>query len=246
MNFKSKGELLLKLRSFKNIGEGSQGVCYLDKNNGIVYKIYHEFLDDYECNYNSKDIMQFSNIKNNTYIFPKDIISVKDKIVGYIEPYINSKDLTNINPLKVSLDKLIININKARTDIEAISESGVVTYDVMYNTLYKNKFNVIDTDEYVIRDIDPLLIFDINKERFDYVIYNFLIDNYFYEFVNGYKILRNMYKDKNTDVIIFIKILRKYLSEYVGYEITKLGDAKKCIDKVKTLYPSYVRNIKLK
>ena len=55
-----------------------------------------------------------------------------------------------------------------------------------------------------------------------------------------------MYKDKNTGVIIFIKILRKYLSEYVGYEITKLGDAKKCIDKVKTLYPSYVRNIKLK
>ncbi len=98
----------------------------------------------------------------------------------------------------------------------------------------------------MIRDIDPSLIFDINKERFDYVIYNFLIDNYFYEFVNGYKILRNMYKDKNTDVIIFIKILRKYLSEYVGYEITKLGDAKKCIDKVKTLYPSYVRNIKLK
>ena len=39
MDFKSKGELLLKLRSFKNIGEGSQGVCYLDKNSGIVYKI---------------------------------------------------------------------------------------------------------------------------------------------------------------------------------------------------------------
>lgn len=246
MNFKSKGELLLKLRSFKNIGEGSQGVCYLDKNNGIVYKIYHEFLDDYECNYNSKDIMQFSNIKNNTYIFPKDIISVKDKIVGYIEPYINSKDLTNINPLKVSLDKLIININKARTDIEAISESGVVTYDVMYNTLYKNKFNVIDTDEYVIRDIDPSTLIDMNNQMFDYAIYEFLIDNFFNDFVDSYILLKNMYKDRTGDVTIFIKYLRKFLSEYVGYEINKLGDAKKCIDKVKTLYPSYVRNIKLK
>ena len=44
MDFKSKGELLLKLRSFKNIGEGSQGVCYLDKNSGIVYKIFNRLV----------------------------------------------------------------------------------------------------------------------------------------------------------------------------------------------------------
>ena len=103
MKFKSKGELLLKLRSFNSIGEGAQGICYLDINNKLVYKIYHDFLDDYKCNYNYLDIMRFSNIKNNTYIFPKDVIYVKDEIVGYIEPYVNNKDLTKINPLKVSL-----------------------------------------------------------------------------------------------------------------------------------------------
>ena len=100
MDFKSKGELLLKLRSFKNIGEGSQGVCYLDKNSGIVYKIFNQVFDDsldsylYYYKYNRQDIMKFGNIKNNTYIFPSDVIYVQDEIVGYIEPYVNSKDLT--------------------------------------------------------------------------------------------------------------------------------------------------------
>ena len=89
-------------------------------------------------------------------------------------------------------------------------------------------------------------IFDLNKERFDYAIYNFLIDNLFEEFVRNYKILKNMYKDKDADVTLFIELLRKYLSEYVGYKISKLGDAKECVDKVKALDPCYIRDIKLK
>ena len=112
MKFKSKRDLLLKTIVLKEIGEGSQGICYLDKNNKLIYKIYHEFFNECMSDYNYNNIMQFSNIKNNTYIFPKDVIEVDDKIVGYIEPYVNSKDLSSINPLKISLDKLITNINR--------------------------------------------------------------------------------------------------------------------------------------
>ena len=252
MNFKSKGELLLKLRSFRKIGEGSQGVCYLDKNSGIVYKIFNQVFDDsldsylYYYKYNRQDIMKFGNIKNNTYIFPSNVIYVQDEIVGYIEPYVNSKDLTKISPLRISLDKLITNINKVRIDIEKISECGILTRDVMYNILYKNKFNVIDTDDYVIKDVDPSTLIDMNNQMFDYAIYDFLIDNFFNDFVDSYTLLKNMYKDRTGDVTIFIKYLRKYLSEYVGYEINKLGDAKECVDKVKALDPCYIRDIKLK
>ena len=243
MEFKSKKELLYKTIFLKEIGEGSQGICYLDKINNVVYKIYYDFLYYNEYNYNYQDIMKFSDIKNNTYIFPKDVICVNNKVVGYIEPYANSKDLTKINPLKISLDKLITNINKVRDDIELISERGVLTYDVMYNVLYKNKFNVIDSDDYAIRDLDPSYLFDVNKERFDYAIYCFLIDSLFEEFVRNYKILKNMYKDKDADVTLFIELLRKYLSEYIGDEVNKLGDARKCMNKVKSMYPNYIRDI---
>ena len=246
MKFKSKRDLLLKTIVLKEIGEGSQGICYLDKNNKLIYKIYHEFFNECMSDYNYNNIMQFSNIKNNTYIFPKDVIEVDDKVVGYIEPYVNSKDLSSINPLKISLDKLITNINNARIDIERISEYGIQTYDVMYNILYKNKFNVIDSDEYVIKDIDPSILIERNNNNFDYAIYNFLIDNYFEEFVNSYRELRGMYKDKCVDVVIFIELLRKYLSEYIGDEVNKLSDAKECMNKRRVLEPFYIRDIKMK
>ena len=50
-----------------------------------------------------------------------------------------------------------------------------------------------------------------------------------------------MYKDKDVDVVIFIKLFRQYLSEYIGFEVNKLSDAKKCMNKVKTKTPNYIR-----
>ena len=116
----------------------------------------------------------------------------------------------------------------------------------MYNILYGNKFNVIDSDEYVKKDIDSTVLFERNKQTFDYAIYNFLIDNYFEEFVNSYRLLRKMYNNKDVDVIIFIKVFRKYLSEYIGDEVNKLNDAKECMNKRKILEPNYIRDIKIK
>lgn len=246
MKFKSKRDLLLKTLVLKEIGEGSQGICYLDRSNKLVYKIYHDFFDGYAIDYNYNHIAQFSIIDNNTYIFPKDVIEVDNKVVGYIEPYVNSKDLSSINPLMINLDKLIKNIDNVRSDIEIISEYGIQTYDVTYNVLYKNKFNIIDSDEYVIKDIDPSILIERNNYNFDYAIYLFLVNNYFDEFVNSYKVLKEMYQDKICDVTIFIEVLKKYLSEYIGDEVNKLNDAKECMNKVKTLDPFYIRDIKIK
>ena len=81
MEFKSRRDLLLKTLVLKEIGEGSQGICYLDKESRLVYKIYHEFFNGCMSDYNYNNIMQFSNIKNNTYIFPKDVIVVDNKRV---------------------------------------------------------------------------------------------------------------------------------------------------------------------
>lgn len=247
MNFNNRSELMNKLNSLKPLSFGSQGMCYLDGNNNLVYKIYHQFLDDYKhIKYNYDYIMRFSNVSNNTYIFPKDVIEVNNKIVGYIMNYIDSKDLFSVNPLLVKLERLITNINNVSIDIEHISDNGILSYDVMYNILYKTNFNIIDTEEYMYKDIDPNILYVMNKQRFDYAIYNFLVDGYFNEFVNSYRELKNMYKDKSVDVVIFIELLRKYLSEYIGDEVSKLNDAKECMNKRKVLEPFYIRDIKIK
>lgn len=242
MYFNNRLELINKIKYLKLLSSGSQGECYLDNNNRLVHKIYHQFLDNYnDIKYNYDDIMRFSNISNNTYIFPKDVIEVNNEIVGYTMDYVVSKDLSSINPLLINLDRLIANINNVSIDIENISDNGILSYDVMYNILYKNKFNIIDTDEYTYKDIDPNILFEMNKQRFDYAIYNFLVDGYFNYFINSYPKLKNMYKDKNIDVVIFIEILRKYLSEYIGDEVNKLSDARECLNKRKMLVNNYIR-----
>ena len=245
MHFKNRNDFLTEINSFTELGEGAQGICFLDKDKKTVYKIFHEFFDDCEPQYCYNDIMRFSDIKNNTYMFPKNVINVNGIIVGYIKPYVKSKDLTSVNPLKISLDKLVDNINNVRSDIEIISENGVLTYDIMYNIIYKNKITIIDTDDYEIKDLDPIALMERNNYNFDYAIYNFLIDNIFDDFVESYRELRNMYKDKDVDVVIFIELFRKYLSEYIGFEVNKLSDAKKCMNKVKAKIPNYIRDIKL-
>lgn len=44
MNFKSEKQLKTYLNSLEFIGQGSQGICYLDKTNNTVIKIFHDFL----------------------------------------------------------------------------------------------------------------------------------------------------------------------------------------------------------
>ena len=247
MHYNNRCELITKLKHLKTLSSGSQGECYLDKDNKLVYKIYHQFLDNYDyIKYSYDDVMRFGNLSNKTYIFPKDVIEVNSEIVGYTMDYVSAKDLSSINPLLVKLDRLITNINDVSIDIEHISDKGILSYDVMFNILYKNKFNIIDTDEYMYKDIDPNILFNMNKQRFDNAIYLFLISGYFEEFVNSYQELKSMYKDKCVDVVIFIELLRKYLSEYIGDEVNKLSDAKACMNKRKILEPFYIRDIKMK
>ena len=232
MYFKNKKELLVKLKFFNEIGFGSQGTCYLDNNTNTVYKVFNQYLDedieeDEIICYNKDDIMRFSNIKNNTFIFPKDIIIVDNEIT----PFVDAKPLYKINPLCINLDKFINNIKYAYKDIEIITSKNVITFDLLYNTLYGNKFYVTDTDEFGYNN--NITFSNHNIINFNQELYLFLIDGYFNEFVGDYNILKKMYNNKDEDILLFLKLLRKYLSEYIGRDIKYLKSAKKCLNKNK-------------
>ena len=242
MYFKTKEELLIRLKSLEEIGFGCQGTCYLDKETNKVYKIFNQYLDediveDEMVYYNSDDILRFSNVKNNTFIFSEDVICIGNLVVGYINSYIKAKPLYKSNPLNLSLDKLISNIQFAYKDIEIISDKKIVTFDLPYNVLYGNRFYVTDTDEFGI-GIKDLSYKDQNINNFNYELYLFLIDGYFNEFISNYNNLNKMYNNKNEDLLYFLKLFRKYLSEYLGKDIKYLRDANTCINKskIKTVY----------
>lgn len=242
--------LWLRVHHKDNIGGGSQGECYLigDK----VFKIFLQYIIDYDfedsidCDmeYDKDEILQFSSIKNNTYVWPLDVITVGNKVVGYTVDYVNAKSLFKIDPLRVGLDKFEKNLRKAIDDVKIISNNGVLTYDVTYNTLYgKSGLKVIDTMEYSLSDMDSVKVYRKNLKTFMYEIRMFLVDGYFDKFINDNKFLYEMCYDDGADFVEFLKEFRKKLSENEGFEILKLGDAKKSISFERNRKMLYMRDL---
>lgn len=244
MKFRNKEVMDIILNNLEEIGRGSQGICYLNKKTNEVYKIFHQTIDcdpDEYINYTKGELLRFSDVKNKTFMWASDIIYLEDEIIGYITKYVKAKSLYKINPLKINLDKFINSIKQVKKDIKIISENGVRTYDLMYNILYGNKMYVTDFDEFSYSDKDPALLENINNKNFNYELYYFLVDGYFDEFINDYKILRKLYQDKEEDILIFINLLRRYLSEYIGKEINSLNEAKDSFNKRKLKNYTYQR-----
>lgn len=226
MKFINREHLDTFLKNLKVLGSGSQGICYLDKNNKIVYKIFMDYYDEEEAMYTENDILKFSNVKNNTFIWPNDVIKVGNSIVGYTMPYKRSKSLYQVNPLLVnldSLDKAFVNIEE---DIKKLTDNGIRIYDLRYNTLYNNgKIYVIDTLDYSYRNVT----YNENREAFDLELMLFLVDTYFDDFVNNDKLLKEMYMGFEVRGVDFLRAFRNKLSTYMGKDIKKLQSAKSLI-----------------
>lgn len=237
VSFNNKNNFDLYLKRLFFLGMGSQGICYLDKKNKIVYKIFHGYFDDEDEGYTVDDILKFSGIRNNTFIWPNDVVYANGRIIGYTMPYVSSVNLCNTDLLSTNLNLLEKAIDKSYCDIEILTKNNVCLYDVMYNILYSNgKINVIDSMEYNFGNAS----LKENMAAFDAEIRYFLVDNYFDEFVNNDILLREMYHDKkNVTSLEFLRMFRNKLSEYIGTDIDKLEKAKKLVMKLDD--PYYIR-----
>lgn len=237
VSFNNKNNFDLYLKRLFFLGMGSQGICYLDKKNKIVYKIFHGYFDDEDEEYTADDILKFSGIRNNTFIWPNDVVYANGRIIGYTMPYVSSVNLCNTDLLSTNLNLLEKAIDKSYCDIEILTKNNVCLYDVMYNILYSNgKINVIDSMEYNFGNAS----LKENMAAFDAEIRYFLVDNYFDEFVNNDILLREMYHDKkNVTSLEFLRMFRNKLSEYIGTDIDKLEKAKKLVMKLDD--PYYIR-----
>lgn len=228
MIFNSEDYLKNYLKGLIYLGQGGQGTCYLRKKDNMVLKIFHTPM------YSEFDIMKFSNTKNDTFVWPTDIIKVNDTVVGYMLPYIPAKNLAAVNPFFVNLDKLENKIREAQKDIPIITEAGILTSDLTYNKLYKEKISVIDNLDYsLISDFDYDTILRKNKKQFDAEFYLFVVDRIFREVVFDDATLKELYLYKEENFLLFLKLLRNRLSELAGKRIEKLVDAKEYRDKVR-------------
>lgn len=224
MKFRNKEELDNFLSTLKFIGEGCQGLCFLDKKTNQVYKIYGEYYYDLEdTGYTDSDIMELGHISNSTFIWPNGVIWVDDMVVGYTHSYVNAMNFCEFkDPFKVNLDNLSYAVYKANEDIKLLTDKGVKIYDLMYNLMYDGKrIKVIDTADFW-KGVPTYLE---NVKYFNEEIKMFLVDCYFNNIVLNDERLYKLYKE-NTSALIFLREFRTYLEKIKKQEIKYLEQAR--------------------
>lgn len=236
MKFVNEEHFYTYFNTLKFLGEGSQGACYCDNNK--VIKIFHDYFEGEKSIYTSDDILRFSGIKNSTFIWPEDVVTIDNLVVGYTMPYIKSKNLYKVNPLLVNLDRLEMATQRVYEDVKILTDNDVVMYDVAYNILYGNgKIKIIDTLEYGLTPIT----YERNRLNIDYGIKMFLVDDFFNDFVSDDRLLKEMYDDRFVSSLEFLKAFRGKLSSYLGKDVKTLNTAKRLVRRVDN--PKYIRDL---
>lgn len=168
---------------------------------------------------------------------------LNDKIVGYTSKFVSGKNLQYINPLTININNLMQSIKQVKEDTKLISENKIKSYDVIYNIMYDYKnIEVIDTDEYNYSMLPVKDLIAKNNYSFNIGIKQFLIDNYFDEFVASNKELNDMYNSDDADILELLRTFRQCISEQAGYEISNLNKASSCLNKTKH-EPKFIRTL---
>lgn len=237
MVVRDKREFLIYLKYLKLLGFGSEGTAYYDKNKKAVLKVFHDCFTDEFREYEAipkGELLKFSEVANKTFIFPQEEIIYDDYVIGYITSYQKGKTIDGIDPLRINLQDFIDSAIKVDDDIKILSENKILTFDVVYNTMYGGKkIGIIDPTGYGFSEDSYEKILSANRKNFNSGIILFLIDSYFDEFVEDNMVLNELYNDKTQNIKYFLTFFKKYLCEYVGSDITKLQEAKKAMNKKK-------------
>lgn len=218
----------MDLRNKKFIGEGFYGKCY-ELSNGDILKVFKIPKDKPEI----KKLESFSKIDTKTIIFPKELLTLKNTLLGYSMRKAPGEKIYD-NFKYYDLNQAALNTINFEKDIIKISRMGIKLFDPNSENIFYDgeDFFLTDTDEYDYSDIDPedLEYFNI-KEVSKYFIELFieeLLNEKIY-FDNHYEFLSKLrlYKNKGYELNQLIIALKNEVENYLNIEITTLNDIHK-------------------
>ena len=218
----------MDLKNKKFIGEGTYGKCY-ELSNGDILKVFKIPKDKYEI----KKLESFSKIDTKTIIFPKELLILKNTLLGYSMRKAPGEKIYD-NFKYYDLNKAALNTVNLEKDIIKISGMGIETYDIHPENIFYDGLNysIIDTDEYEFCEIntDDLEYFNIKKISNAFIevfIEELLNANFFcdkhYEFLSKLR----FYKSKGYELNKLIIKLKNEIENYFNTEITTLSDIHK-------------------
>jgi len=198
INFDSKEEFSLyrMSKATKEIGAGSEGVCYLGKDN-VVYKDLtdNDFLIEKAVN----EIITSDDINLKSFNFPDVLFACDGKLIGYTDKYIKN-NLFKIELLfrygieHIDFDKLIDAYYVMRNDAAILADKNIKIYDLSYNIMFDG-FNLyaIDTAHYEkvehpVLEYNLVCVDNAIKAEF-YMIAEYVFEE---DFNNTYKLAKGM------------------------------------------------------
>ena len=124
------------------IGEGAEGIVYITKNNEVIKEIFNA-----REKYPNDDLLMESDIKLDSFLFPKELYVCRNEIIGYKTDYFRNifRDFDG-NIKDIDLDAVVKAGYKMMKDVEILSKMDYILYDLPYNVLFDGKvLKAIDT-----------------------------------------------------------------------------------------------------
>ena len=124
------------------IGEGAEGIVYITKNNEVIKEIFNA-----REKYPNDDLLMESDIKLDSFLFPKELYVCRNEIIGYKTDYFRNifRDFDG-NIKDIDLDAVVKAGYKMMKDVEILSKMNYILYDLPYNVLFDGKvLKAIDT-----------------------------------------------------------------------------------------------------
>lgn len=137
----------------REIGEGSEGVVYITKNNDVIKEIIN-----YKDKYPNDEILMESDIKLDSFLFPKELYVWNNFILGYKTDYFRNifRDFDG-DIRDIDLNAVVKAGYKMMKDVEVLSKMDYILYDLPYNVLFDGKtLKAVDTLGYFKDSKDTL------------------------------------------------------------------------------------------
>lgn len=211
--------ILPYLKDSKIIGMGSTSICFLIKGNKVL-KLYMDTANKKKLFNSKKDIIshfdRLSEVNNDTYIAPDELLIKDNKCIAYIYRYKNAHSFKTLKR-STTLDRITQAYDKLVEDTYKISEKKLVLNDIHdKNILFSYMFYVIDLDYgYFVdsKNTDDLANFNLIKMN-DVIIHSLFKQRYnkVIEFYNND--LNDLYKDSTKSDYKKFKIFLQELQKY--------------------------------
>jgi len=185
------------------IGSGDNGNCYLISNNEVFKTFFYPEIFE-------KRVIELTKMNNPYFIFPKKIVYVKNKFVGYIMDYVDGVTLDKMK--NIDIFKYIEDIKNIEYYIAVLSRRGYFLMDFKNANIMIDKNNnikIIDTD-YFLKTDNTDKLYNTNIHDFAFAILR--------PFVNIY---RDSFKSRELEYKRRLLIDGKYLPSKFLIDILK-------------------------